>query len=128
LIPFDVTIAAEEIDRDLPAKLVAEAEGILAWMVKGALRWHSEGLGKPAVVESACSEWRSDADQFGRFLSECCIAGEFVQSKARALYSAYRKWAEEAGEQPVKETSFGNTLKERGPRKTHEGWGGLPGH
>jgi putative DNA primase/helicase len=53
LIPFDVTIPADEIDRDLPAKLLAESEGILAWMVAGAVRWHSEGLGKPAAVESA---------------------------------------------------------------------------
>lgn len=100
-------------------KLLAEAEGILAWMVAGAVRWHSEGLGKPAAVESAVVEWRSDMDQFGRFIGECCIAGEFAQVKARTLYSAYRKWAEEAGEQPVMETSFGNTLKERGFTKKH---------
>ncbi len=114
LIPFNVTIPAGEIDRELPAKLLAEAEGILAWMVAGAVRWHSEGLGKPAAVESAVVEWQSDMDQFGRFIGECCIVGEFAQAKARPLYSAYRKWAEEAGEQPVMETSFANTLKERG--------------
>jgi putative DNA primase/helicase len=119
LIPFDVTIPAGEIDRELPAKLMAKAEGILAWMVEGAFRWYSEGLGKPPAVESAGEEWRSDMDQFGRFIGECCIAGEFAQARARTLYSAYRKWAEEAGERPVMETSFGNTLKERGFTKKH---------
>jgi putative DNA primase/helicase len=119
LIPFDVTIPAGEIDRGLPVKLLAESEGILAWMVAGAVRWHSDGLGKPAAVESAGEEWRSDMDQFGRFIGECCIAGEFAQVKARTLYSAYRKWAEEVGEHPVMETSFGNTLKERGFTKKH---------
>jgi|ERR1017187_1303523 putative DNA primase/helicase len=119
LIPFDVTILAVEIDRELPAKLLAEAEGILAWMVEGSIRWHTEGLGKPAVVESAGAEWRSDMDQFGRFIGECCVVGDFAQAKGRAIYSAYRKWAEEVGEQPVTETSFGNTLKERGFTKKH---------
>ena len=66
-------------------KLMAEAEGILACMVEGAVRWYSEGLGKPAAVESAGLEWRSDMDQFGRFIGECCIAGEFAQVKARIL-------------------------------------------
>jgi putative DNA primase/helicase len=119
LIPFAITIAAEEIDRELPQKLIEEAEGILAWMVAGAVRWHAEGLGKPASVESAGLEWRADMDQFGRFIEECCVIGEFAQMRARAIYSAYRKWAEEAGEQPVMETSFGNTLRERGFTKKH---------
>jgi putative DNA primase/helicase len=119
LIPFDVTIPAGEIDRKLPAKLMAEAEGILAWMVAGAVRWHSEGLGKPAAVESAGAEWRSDMDQFGRFIGECCIVGDFAQATGRVFYSAYRKWAEEAGEPPVMETRFGATLKERGFTKKH---------
>jgi putative DNA primase/helicase len=119
LIPFDVIIQGGEIDRELPAKLLAEAEGILAWMVRGATRWYVEGLRKPSEVESAGQEWRADMDQFGRFIGECCITGEVVQVKARALYSAYRTWSEEAGEQPVMETSFGNTLRERGFTKKH---------
>ena len=123
LIPFDVTIPAGEIDRELPTKLLAEVEGILAWMVAGAVRWCSEGLGRPALVESACLEWRTDMDQFGRFIRECCITAEFAGAQGRVLYSAYRKWAEEAGERPVMETSFGNTLKERGFKKKHTNHG-----
>jgi putative DNA primase/helicase len=37
LIPFTVTISPEEQDRDLAAKLEAEAPGILAWAVRGCL-------------------------------------------------------------------------------------------
>ena len=36
LIPFNVTIPDDEIDRELKSKLLAEAEGILAWAVAGA--------------------------------------------------------------------------------------------
>jgi putative DNA primase/helicase len=123
LIPFDLTIPAEEIDRELPAKLLVEAEGILAWMVAGAMRWYAEGLRKPTEVESAGVEWRADVDQFGRFIEESCITGEFAQVKARALYAAYRKWAEEASEELVMETSFGNTLRQRGFTKRHTNHG-----
>jgi putative DNA primase/helicase len=49
-IPFTVIIPPCEIDREMPDKLLAEAEGILAWCVTGAQRWHCEGLGKPIPV------------------------------------------------------------------------------
>lgn len=39
LIPFTVTLDRSEIDRELPQKLMKEAEGILAWIVAGAVHW-----------------------------------------------------------------------------------------
>jgi putative DNA primase/helicase len=125
LIPFDVTITAAEIDRNLPAKLMAEVEGILGWMVYGAVRWNSEGLGRPEAVRVAGLEWRTDVDHIGRFISEQCIENSTAETKARPLYSAYRKWMEETGEKPVTETSFGSALKQRGFEKQHTKKGGL---
>jgi phage/plasmid-associated DNA primase len=37
-VPFSITIPPEEIDPELPAKLVEEAEGILPWAVAATLR------------------------------------------------------------------------------------------
>jgi putative DNA primase/helicase len=119
LIPFEITIADQEIDRELPAKLVAEAEGILAWAVEGAARWNREGLGKPDKVNAAANAWRQDSDQIGRFVQECCITGEFAQAKARQLYSTYRKWSEDSGEHPVAEIVFSSAINERGFSKKH---------
>ena len=52
-MPFTVAIPRAEQDGDLPAKLLAEAEGILAWAVAGAVRWNKEGLGRPEAAERA---------------------------------------------------------------------------
>jgi putative DNA primase/helicase len=117
LIPFTVTIPAEEIDRELPAKLLGEAEGILAWAVAGAVRWHREGLGKPPDVQEAGQAWRTESDQIGRFIDECCVIGDFAQARARILYSAYRKWAEDAGERSSTEVEFSNAMGRRGHAK-----------
>jgi len=122
-IPFEVTIPPEEVDRSLPDKLLAEAEGILAWAVAGAVRWRREGLGRPDDVQAANEQWRREMDQLGRFIEECCVVGEFAQARAREVYQAYRRWAEECGEHTVGERRFAGWMAERGftKRRTAQG-------
>jgi putative DNA primase/helicase len=118
-IPFTVTIPPEEVDRSLPGKLLAEAEGILAWAVQGANLWSQQGLGKPPEVVAANDEWRSENDQLARFIEECCVVSESLAGKARPLYECYRQWAEGAGETAITETLFGRRLKDKGFAKEH---------
>lgn len=118
-IPFTVTIPPEEIDKSLPRKLLAEAEGILAWAVEGAKLWWRDGLGKPPEVVAANDDWRAENDQLGRFIEECCVVADSFSGKARQLYECYRAWAEGAGENAISETLFGRRLKDRGFAKEH---------
>jgi len=122
-IPFTVTIPPEEIDKSLPRKLLAEAEGILAWAVEGAKLWWRDGLGKPPEVAAANDDWRAENDQLGRFIEECCVVAESFSGKARQLYECYRTWAEGAGENAISETLFGRRLKDRGFAKEHRRYG-----
>ncbi len=119
LIPFGVTIPDEEIDRELPRKLIAESEGILAWIVEGAVQWHEYGLGKPLAMESAGREWRSEMDQLGRFIEEQCIVGDHFRASSSSLYGEYKRWAEANGEQFVTSTALSLRLKERTFEKKH---------
>jgi putative DNA primase/helicase len=124
-IPFDVVLSPDEIDRDLPGKLEAEAEGILAWAVAGAVRWYREGLGTPAEVETANQAWRRAMDQIGRFIEDSCVTREYARAKAHPLYLAYKGWAEGAGEQAVSEVVFAAHLLERGLHKEHTSTGAI---
>jgi putative DNA primase/helicase len=126
-IPFDTTIPKAEQDKELPDKLMAEAQGILAWAVAGAVRWYRERLGKPPDVERVGREWRSDSDQLGRFIGASCVLGEYAQVKARPLYQAYRKWAEEAGEKAETETSFSKRIAQQGFTSRHTDGGKVYG-
>jgi hypothetical protein len=72
LIPFDVTIPTEEIDRDLPSKLRAELPGILAWAVQGCREWQEQGLNVPASISSATAAYRAEMDIIAEFLTDCC--------------------------------------------------------
>jgi phage/plasmid-associated DNA primase len=81
-------------------------------------------------VVAANDDWRSENDQLGRFIEECCVVSESLAGKARPLYECYRQWAEGAGENAITETLFGRRLKTRGSRRstgaTERSKAGLP--
>ena len=112
-IPFDVVIPPEEQDKELPAKLLREAEGILAWAVAGSALWYVGGLGKPPDVESVGAAWRSESDQIARFIAERCVVGDYASAKAGVLYAAYRSWAEDGGERAAPSKDFAPRVAER---------------
>jgi putative DNA primase/helicase len=113
LIPFDVVIPDEEIDRALPQKLRAEVSGILAWAVRGCLDWQRHGLKVAAAAQVATASYRAEMDGIGRFLGECCLVMPNASARGRNLYSAYAKWCEESGERPISQKVFGLQLSVR---------------
>jgi putative DNA primase/helicase len=117
-VPFRVRFAKERQDPELSAKLKAEAEGILAWAVKGAADWYRaagerKGLEPPATVKNAAGRWRNDSDQVGRFLDECCTLGEEDEATTSALYAAYKTWCDNSSERVLTATAFGKRMTER---------------
>jgi putative DNA primase/helicase len=123
LVPFRVEIPEGERDPHLGEKLAAEAPGILAWAVRGCLARRREGLGAPAAVRQASSDYREEEDRIGSFIEERCFTGERdVLTPIAALYKAYREWADANGERPLTANDFGQALEERGfPRKDEDG-------
>jgi len=114
LIPFTVTIPEPEQDKHLGEKLLAEAPGILAWMVRGCLDWQAKGLGTPEEVKAATAEYRDEMDILGDFLSERCIQSPAVEATAKELYDEYVQWCEENNVRPLGKVRFGIHLQERG--------------
>jgi len=114
LLPFAVRIADEDQDKKLPEKLKAEWPGILGWCLAGCLAWQREGLEAPEEVKAATSAYRDCQDVLGAFISEVCLEHSELKVRCNALYAAYRKWAECAGEGSVTLRRFGEALKERG--------------
>jgi putative DNA primase/helicase len=114
LVPFTVTIPPAERDRELPDKLHAEREGILAWAVQGCLEWQRHGLGLPKDVEDATAAYRKDMDTLGDFIAAHCVKDAKHSATAGSLYECYLTWAHEAGEKPMSKKAFGLALGERG--------------
>ncbi|MET9425625.1 phage/plasmid primase, P4 family [Streptomyces sp. NPDC006540] len=95
MIPFTRWFAPEERDHTLDQKLMAEAQGIAAWAVRGAVAWFAGGLGDPEVITSAGKEYRETSDALAGFFPgvlERCDDG-CAMSGADA-FNAYLEWCE----------------------------------
>ena len=114
LLPFTVVIPDDQQDKELPAKLLDELPGILAWAVEGCRQWQQDGLQEPDCVRAATGDYRDEMDMVGRFLAECCILDPASTEPAGDLYTRYKEWCEETGERCVNQTRFGSQLTERG--------------
>ena len=117
MIPFKVTFSAEEQDRDLQNKLLAEGPGILNWMLEGCLSWQKVGLMSPPEVEAATQEYRADVDRLAGFFEDCCVVHPLERVSAVIAYKHYQQWCETNGVNPFSNTFFGKMLKERGYEK-----------
>ena len=114
LIPFTVTIAPDQQDKDLPQLLTAERAGILTWAVKGCLKWQQDGLGEPEAVRAATADYRSEMDILGAFLDECCLEQSGAKVRANHAYQVYKRWCADAGERVLTQRAFGRAMTERG--------------
>ena len=115
LIPFGVRIPDAEVDRTLPERLRRdEAEGVLAFLIEGAMRWHRDGLNPPASVLAATEEYRDDSDWFGEFISSVCVVDNLATVSSAELQRAYAAWATESSERQLTPTALGTRMRERG--------------
>ncbi|MDT4239048.1 phage/plasmid primase, P4 family [Staphylococcus haemolyticus] len=113
LIPFDVQIPEEKVDKDLKYKLLREAPAILNWMAEGAYMWMREGLELPDKLKDAGQTYRTEMDVVEQFIQEKCKRAEDVRETGKALYEEYKKWADENNEYKMDKNKFGKKLKEK---------------
>lgn len=120
LVPFhrnfddDPTITK---DPGREAKLLAEMEGVLAWVVEGALAYQKQGLDPTKTVSDARDQYRNQMDLLAEWLEDCCDqSAEFCAPSAQ-LWSSWEQFAKSRGLlQYVKNSvSLGRRLDARFP-------------
>lgn len=101
LVPFTRFFTPEEQDHTLDQTLAAEAEGIAAWVVRGAMEWYRGGLKDPERIKEATKEYRRTSDALAGFypgvLEPCAEGSEMTAGEA---YQAYKAWCEAEGLPP----------------------------
>lgn len=93
-------------DTRMVEHLAAEKEGVLAWIVAGAVSWYREGLNPPDVVLAASRDYQTGQDRVVQFIHEECELGAELEEKISTpqhggLYPVYTNWCKNNGYQPL---------------------------
>jgi len=129
LVPFRQVFDADKTkkgakppDRMLKEKLLAEAPGILAWMIKGCLAWQERGLDPPASVLDYTAEFFADSDTLGEWIEQNC---DTTDPKARTpnddLFADWKMFCSNGRGDAGTHTEFVESLKKRGFEKARLG-------
>jgi putative DNA primase/helicase len=113
LVPFLMTIAAEDRDPHLMEKLRKELPGILNWAVAGYQAWRTRTLAPPPEVTDAVETYKKEMDIFGQWQDECCKVGAGLETSAMWAYQSFKNWSGFNGFKGWTSATFGRKAKER---------------
>lgn len=117
VIPFDRKFAEGERDPNLEEKLIQEADGILGWIIQGAVKWYQDGLSICPTIKQESAEYRTESDLLGHFLEERVKFDDAVRSIQTDVYFFYQNWCRTNGTNPLSKIRLTQKLKERGVRQ-----------
>jgi len=112
---FERDPALPDGDKGLMAELTAEAEGVLAWLVRGAVLYEREGLKPPAEVIEKTREYVMEQDYLGRWLATLQRCAPKLGTAAAELFSKFQHWCSSEGiaGELGNMTAFGRALRGR---------------
>jgi putative DNA primase/helicase len=120
LIPFEARFTAENRDKDMPAKLRAEAPGILRWMIEGCLAWQRGGLNPPERVKTATEAYFANQDTMAEWRAERCETGPDYWEIPSRMFASWREYAR-AAEYPVgTQSTFVDRMEAAGFRQMRD--------
>jgi putative DNA primase/helicase len=98
-------------DPDLPIKLQAESEGILAWLVRGAVRYAQEGLKPCPEVIVKTRRYFQAQDAVSEWIDECCVCCSVDEGDlAKDLLESYNRYAAENDHRELDGRGFADRL------------------
>jgi len=117
VIPFNRKFTSSDRDGTIKRRLKDEVEGIWAWMVQGAIRFHKSGMPpRPEAVIRASAAWQSNEDWWENFTLEECQKAPGEKAPLGQLFEAYQNWARRTLRAPISLKSFSNKVKQSGFR------------
>ncbi len=116
VIPFNAVFEGEKKDKEMGYKLLAEKEGVFAWMVQGAIQYlEDKSLGDlPKVCKEAMDQYREENDILGLFIRENLIKARGESIPASHMIERYEKWCKDQdGVEPIQSKWLKRAFKER---------------
>ena len=125
LIPFEVNIPKDKVDKNLKYKLRQEFPQILAWAVEGCIKWQREGLEEPERVVEATKDYKQEMDLIAGFIDQCLMIDYDTDNKIMAsdLFAIYSQWAKRNNEFEMSSKKFFMEVAKKIPDKGRNGRG-----
>lgn len=125
LIPFEVNIPADKVDKNLKYKLREEFPQIFAWAVEGCMKWQKDGLKEPERVLDATKEYKHEMDLVAGFIEQCVMINYDAPDHVMAsdLFNVYRQWAKQNNEYEMSSKKFFTEVQKKLPEKGRSGKG-----
>lgn len=116
IVEWPVTLKAEE-QRDFEevvGEIMAEAPGILNWLIDGALDYLRHGLFVAPSIAALTQEQIEEMDPIGQFFKDCVELDPSPNPPgvpAREMYRAYQAWSDANAKRVRSENKFGREMK-----------------
>lgn len=122
VIPFMRTFRGDQIDRDLPIKLRAEASGILNLMLAGAHDYLVNGLVEPEKVTVATLKERESVDTVAAFVKDTMRTGVDDETPMKMIFVMYEAWRHQNHTYTrLSKQALGKGLEDKGYKKSIRG-------
>lgn len=114
LIPFTQSFLGRE-ETGLEDVLMAEASGILNWILEGVVNWHKHGLKPPESVINAVSNYRKSEDITAQWLADCTTPNPLGQVQSSVAFKSFMEWAQSSNVRTaISQTKFSLMLQQSG--------------
>lgn len=114
-VPYDVVIPREERIPDYYKVIYeAEAAGVLAWVVQGAISYARDGLTIPTGLIEATADWRRRIGSVERFMKSRTRVSDGGGINLLFLHSNYTKAEQQHHGNPIGVESFRTRLEQLG--------------
>lgn len=111
VIPFSRTFRGDEIDPRIANTF--EPNGILAWIVEGAIRYYNgERLQETGKMKEAKEVWKKASDHFNTFIDEMVVKDAKSSIRALDLRRAYYDWCGASVTSPLSPNVIGKRMKQ----------------
>jgi len=78
-------------------KLKDELQGVLTWLVRGAIEYQEFGLNETKKTKEARESYKEEMDLLGDWIRECCEIGDFKET-SQNLWISWKAYAEARNE------------------------------
>lgn len=117
IVPWTVSAkgwAGRKPQDQVIAELMAEAPGILRWLVKGLKDWQADPSWVAERVTVATADYRQEQDRLARWLEEHCEVDKSHTESFKSLWQDYQAWCELNSIKPLGRGTFGSRLESAG--------------